>query len=102
MKTKVSIELDENDRDVLANLIDQNDTKRLASRNDIVSLCEQHIGGLVSMGQAWTFEEEQDEADDERYASDLYDIDDGDRPMMGSPDDPSYVRGWNQVKRSKK
>ena len=82
--------------------MDQNDTKRLASRNDIKALCEQHIGGLVSAGQAWTFEKDDESEQEAQAGNDLYTIDPGDRSLMGNPDDPSYVRGWNQVKRSKK
>jgi hypothetical protein len=38
MKTNVSIDLSEEERDLLANLIDKKTTKRLATRGDIVKL----------------------------------------------------------------
>jgi hypothetical protein len=47
MKTNVPIQLLDAQRNQLANLIDGKATKRLASRAEIVALCQQHIGGLV-------------------------------------------------------
>jgi hypothetical protein len=99
MKTNVSIELNDEARDVLANLMDDKDTSRLATRKDVVALCEQHIGGLVATAEDYTYEPEV--TDEAIMSSDLYTIDPGDRALMARPDDDSYVRGWNQVKRSK-
>jgi hypothetical protein len=61
MKTIISIELNDAQRDYLATLIDDKPTKRLATRGDIKQLVEQFMGK-----------------------------------------DPSFVRGWNQVKRGVK
>lgn len=101
MKTNVSIELTDEQRDCLANLIDGKDTKRMATRAEITALVTQHVGGLVASAEAWTFED-VDEADDEgnELGRDIYLVDNRDplTKTMAKPHDASYVRGWNQVK----
>lgn len=100
MKTIVAVEIDDEGRDVLANLMDQKDTKRMMSRKEITALCQRHIAGLVLMGEAFTYEEEP--TDEAMASTDVYDIDHDDplTKLMAHPDNDSYVRGWNQAARS--
>ena len=110
MKTNLGIELTDDERDALANLIDGKDTTRLATRKEITAIAQQHVGGLARVAEAKTFEDVEDEdaagksivADPAVHLtpSDLYVVDESD-PLtrtMAQPDDPSYVRGWNQVR----
>ena len=111
MKTNLGIELTDDERDALANLIDGKDTTRLATRNEIKAIAQNHLGGMARLAEAQTFEDVEDE-DTEGAASaaygdgapkgELYVVDHTD-PLtrtMAKPDDPSYVRGWNQVKKA--
>ena len=108
MKTNLGIELTDDQRDALANLIDGKDTTRLATRKEITAIAQNHIGGLCRHAEAATFEEvhEEDKAMEVNPVGPtgaLYVVDDTD-PLsrtMAKPDDPSYVRGWNQVKGDK-
>lgn len=113
MKTNLGIELTDDERDALANLIDNKDTTRLATRKEITAIAQNHVGGLCRHAEAQTFEDVEDE-DAEGAASaaygdgapkgELYVVDHTD-PLtrtMSDPDNPSYVRGWNQVKQAGK
>lgn len=105
-----TVELTDDQRDAIANMIDGKDTTRLATRKEITAIVQFHVAGLARYAEAKTFEEVHDEDRDAVMAdadgtpmSDLYVVDDTD-PLsrtMALPDDPSYVRGWNQVKRDK-
>jgi len=107
-----TVELTDDQRDAIANMIDGKDTTRLATRKEIVAIVLHHVGGLSRYAEAATFEEVEE--DDQEAAalqqaglaptSDLYVVDHTD-PLtrtMALPDNPSYVRGWNQVKLSGK
>ena len=109
MRTNVSIELTDDQRDALATMIDAKDTTRLATRKEITAIAQQHIGGMARVAEAETFEDVDDDDQGQREApsgpdGDLYVVDHTD-PLtrtMAKPDDPSYVRGWNQVKKAGK
>jgi hypothetical protein len=99
MKTNVLIELDDVQLSALANLIDGKTTKRKATRKDVVSLCQQHIGGLLEQ-QA---DESIDIVDKIKHINrpetrDIYRADPEDEVFLDGAD-PGYVRGWNMVKR---
>ncbi len=98
-----SIELTDDQRDALANQIDGKETARLATRKEIVAIAQRHLGGVARAAESDTFEDVYEE-DTEQAAFDpkgpLYTVDTSD-PLtrtMAKPDDPSYVRGWNQVR----
>ena len=110
MKTNVSIELTDDQRDALATMIDGKDTTRLATRKEITAIAQNHIGGMARVAEADAFEDVYE--DDQEAAAlvkagippdgDLYVVDHTD-PLtrtMAKPDDPSYIRGWNQVKKA--
>jgi hypothetical protein len=102
MKTNVSIELDKAQRDYLATLIDGKVTKRLASRSDITKLVNQFIGGTIAQAEYSGGKADIPESQSNyNPSSDLYSIDPEDRKFLDGKD-PSYVRGWNQVKRDAK
>ena len=48
MKTNVSIDLSDSDRDYIANKIDSNTTKRLATRAEINSLVKYLVAAVIS------------------------------------------------------
>ena len=98
MKTNIPIELTDAQRDQLANLVDQKISKRLIRRVEIIEICRQHIGGLCESASESTAAEPLHH---NQLSGDLYKVDPEDRALMAMPDDPSYVRGWNQVKRGK-
>ncbi len=106
MKTNLGIELTDDERDALANLIDGKDTTRLATRKEITAIAQRHIGGMARHAEALTFEEVEEEDQDPGVqvgsTGDLYrvDMDDPLSRTMAKPEDPSYVRGWNQARNS--
>lgn len=102
MKTNVPIELSDEERVKLADVIDGKHSLKMATRAQIVAICQQHIGGLVGMIN------DPFERDRTRFLTtnikpgtgfDIYKADPADVPMMAKPNDPGYVRGWNLVKR---
>lgn len=102
MKANIAIEINDEDRDVLANLLDGKVTKRMATRKDVVNLCQQHIGALVNQARGSdivkTLEPKRTLSG---TASDLLRIDPEDQAILaGKPD--GYVIGWNRVKRNLK
>lgn len=110
MKTNVSIELTDDQRDALASMIDGKDNTRLATRKEITAIAQQHLGGMARVAEAAAFEDVYE--DDQEAAAlvaagippagEIYVVDTSD-PLsrtMARPDDPSYVRGWNQVKKA--
>ena len=106
MKTNVAIEINDTDRSLLADLMDGKVTKRMATRADIVKLCEQHIGGLIEQSNASVIVPVPFEATHTRTHSHnpisqdpLTRIDVEDAVILsGKPE--SYVVGWNRVKRN--
>lgn len=102
MRANVAIEITDEDRDVLANLIDGKITKRMATRKDIVALCEQHIGALINQARGSdivkTLEPKKTLGG---TANDLLRVDLEDQALLaGKPE--SYIIGWNRVKRGVK
>jgi len=111
MKTKVTIELNQAQLNHLACLITGKAIKRTATRKEIVDLCQQHIGGLLGVANPieepvdpntvstpGSVERQRAEAHMTLY-NNLAIPDPEDIHIMKAPGDPSYVRGWNQVKR---
>ncbi len=91
MITTIQIELSDHARDHLADMIDQRASKRLATRKEIRAICHQHIAGLIS--------QQADALGIQRSPAPLRVIDPEDATMLrGKP--ASYIRGWNQEKRS--
>lgn len=102
MKTNVSIELDDAQRDYLATYIDDKVTKRLATRGDITQLVNQFIGAITAQAEySGGMVGTPEDVANYNPSSDLYRIDPEDRKHLEGKD-PSYVRGWNQVKRGAK
>lgn len=107
MKANVAIEINDLERSLLADLIDGKVTKRMATRADIVRLCEQHIGGLIEQSDCSVIVPTPFEATRTRVASTnpidnnpLTRIDPEDAVILsGKPE--AYVIGWNRVKRGK-
>lgn len=98
MKTNLQIELTDQQRNHLAQLIDGKPSKREVSRKEVIAICQQHIGGLLGSADN-SFEREQEDLTTPAQFNPLYDIDPADRPLMAQPNNPGYVRGWNLVKR---
>lgn len=110
MKTNVSIDLNDEDRNKLANMLDGKATARLATRKEIVEICQRHIGGLVE--QSSGFDKVIIGVDPAKPGSDrtvvsevrngkispLSEVDAEDFVFLKDKS-PSYIRGWNQVKR---
>lgn len=98
MKTIVRIELDDDQRNKLACMIAGKATAKMASRADVVALCERHIGGLIE--ECSTFDSDAQKAD-KVWSPGYTDLSAPDREdealLRGKP--PSYVYGWNKVKR---
>lgn len=101
MKAIVHIEINDDDRDHLANLIDGKVSKRKVTRAEVVALCQQHIGGLLGAADPSVMDDRtsNDLPQPTEYRAALMIPDPDDIPMMAQPNNPSYVRGWNQVKR---
>ena len=100
MKTNVSIELNDEQRNRLAILIDGKESKRMATRKEVVELCQRHIGGLAEASEPAKVQIERNQ--DAHAAFISLKPDPEDVALMAQPNNPSYVRGWNQVKRSKR
>jgi len=92
MKTNVSIELTDNQRDQLANWLDNKTTRRTATRADIKQLCADTVAGIfdcLNQPQAPAVP---------RFDQSRLDIiapEDNDR-LLGKP--RGYIVGWNKVK----
>lgn len=99
MKANIAIEINDEDREVLANLLDGKITKRRVTRKDVVNLCQQHIAGLVEQARGSdivkTLAPKQALRGTE---ADLLRIDPEDQAILAGKED-SYIRGWNRVKR---
>jgi len=103
MKTNVPIELNDSQRDILANLIDGKATKRLASRADVVALCRMFLETLVEDVEESPEVNDVDFNNDViRSAGQVAGVDlsvaaPEDRARLAGKD-PGYIRGWNKVK----
>lgn len=120
MRTNVSIELDDEARQKLACMIAGKATSKLATRAQIVAVCQQHIAGLVE--ECSTFDSDVEQCPDcGRKASICVDTvsdcrlspNNLDKVRVLSTPDPedvsllrgksaSYIYGWNKVKRGSK
>jgi hypothetical protein len=97
MKTNVSIELNDLQRNQLACLIDRKIVKRLATRKEVVALCEQHIAGLIEQASDPGISKPYPES---KVYHDLYHVDPEDEALLKGKC-AGYIRGWNSVKRGK-
>ena len=95
MKTNVSIELTDKERWHLANMLDNNETTRLATRKEITVIAIAHIAGLVAMVGNSEPSGAIEMVSAGRPATDLYTARPNERRLMAHPDNPSYCRGWN-------
>ena len=103
MKTNVSIELTDAERDMIANKLDGKVSKRLATRKDIVQACHDYISSLLLDGTSEIAREilREPPAQCQDFDDQLSRIDPEDRVALeGKPD--GYIRAWNRVKNRKK
>ncbi len=100
MKTHISIELSDEQRNALACLKDGKQSKRMIMRKEVVDLCTAHVFGLLGMASDTTGKRTTKPINTMQDSS-IYEIDPGDRELMRYPDNPSYVRAWNGYKRSR-
>jgi len=102
MKTNVSIELSDEERRALADVIDGKVSKRLATRAEVVEICRRHIAGLTRASISSADAKKVGEVIARQPANDLYTIDESDplSAAIARPNDPGYIYGWNKVKRS--
>lgn len=98
MKTNISIEINDDQRRLLADLVDGKKSARLIKRAELVQLCRQHIGGLLGYIEDKGPPPKPGNPDDHRAG--LYRLDPEDRALMARPEDRGYRRGWNLVKDS--
>ena len=108
MKTNVSINLNDAERSILANFIDNKKTKRLATRAEIVAIARSSIERVL-IAEADRVDEIDDLIDPisatlyTHYRDNPISINQAETP---DPEDaehladksPGHVRGWNQVK----
>lgn len=87
MKTNVPIDLTDAQRSELANMLDGKVTQRLATRKEIVKLCEDYIAELVS----------STEGPVERPAKYPRAISRDEADHLAGKSE-GYIRGWNMVK----
>lgn len=91
MKTNVAIELDDQNRRVLANLIDGKTSQRLCTRKEVCELTQGSIDALCAQPIA-SYETSVSNTD-------LLIIDPEDKAILDGKS-PSYIIGWNKKKRS--
>jgi hypothetical protein len=97
MKTNVSIELSEVERDALATRLDGKYTKRLATRSDITELVIKLLGGFLEEASFKSVMNIPPENEPKAVTSDLYRIRAGEEAVLrGKPE--SYIRGWNAAR----
>lgn len=94
MIVNIRIEIDDDTRNRIANIIDGKRTKRLAKRIECVRIAEQHFGGLAHSEHKRPENLPQKPAPGSMYTADHEDV-----PLMAQPNNPGYVYGWNKVKR---
>lgn len=100
MKTNVSIELTDEQRSTLANIIDGKTNKRLATRKEVVDLCTQYIAGLVGENASEAPSEPQNRvvlATCQNRHDPSLNVDPEDRKHLEGKS-AGYIRGWNMVK----
>ena len=104
MKTNVSIELSDEQRDHLANLIDGKVTKRLATRKDVVDMVLSFVSGMAeeqSFSPTTVDEKKSVQSASTVYrqnSNDLLRIDPEDAEHLKDKCE-SYIKGWNDTKR---
>lgn len=105
MKANLSIDIDDADRNLLANFLDGKQSKRLATRKEVTGVCtalfEQHMAAVKEqMADSPSVQSKADAPSVQskaEQASRLSQIDPEDRLIL--KDKPlAYVRGWNRVK----
>ena len=107
MKTNVSVELTDEERDAIATVIDGKSTKRLATRADIVELVTKFIAGFAAdssykAGKAVpeTAKFKADPTITRVGASklrELYRVREGEEALLRGKSE-SYIRGWNSAR----
>ena len=100
MKTNVSIELTDEQRSTLANIIDGKTNKRLATRKEVVDLCTQYIASLIGESAPEAPSEPQNRvvlATCQNRHDPSLNVDPEDRKHLEGKS-AGYIRGWNMVK----
>jgi len=95
MITNFSIKLSDEERCILANVIDSKITKRLATRKEVVNIARQHIGGLIGQETVNMPFTQAKQTQNPLYLVAREDTD----FLRGKC--PGYIRGWNLVKRKR-
>lgn len=98
MKTKVSIELTDPQRSVIAELIDGEPSKRMVTRKEVVQLCQEFVQFLTEFEpQAEPEPLPEPQGGCKLQPPSRTRIDPADKRLLkGKPE--SYIRGWYQVK----
>lgn len=107
MKTNVPIEITDDERCLLANMIDGKEKKRLATRKEVVELCQRHIAALIHQANNAVYKTmvtsqpsvlivENDKVYDAAKHP-WYTPDREDEALLHGKD-PEYVFGWNKAK----
>lgn len=111
MKTNVSIDLTDAERNRLKMLIDGKVSKKLISRKEVNAIAQQHFAGLLGITGPLEIPPkpaptpgrrsvEDQRADAKRVLFDsMTKPDPEDVAIMARPHDPGYCFGWNKVKR---
>ena len=99
MKTNVSIELTDEQRSTLANIIDGKTNKRMATRKEVVDLCTQYIASLIgeSAQEAPSKPQTRVVRPTNPSLNPSLQIDPEDRNRLEGKS-AGYIRGWNMVK----
>ena len=92
MKTNIQITLTDDQRRLLANLIDGKESKRMVSRIEVVSICQQHIGGLLDTSIP------ESHSVLRAHKNNISSSSDSEDSFLLANKCPAYIRGWNQVK----
>ena len=98
MNVNEQFQITDQQRNELAILVDGKKSKRMITRDEVREILQRHLGGLlgnaVEAVAAVPLHHTQ-------LFDDLYVIDHDDplSKTMAQPNNPSYVRGWNLVKR---
>ncbi len=108
MRTNIHIETTDEERSLLANLIDGKEKKRLASRAEIVELCQLHIAALINQSNAATFktiadtsgvpEAQEVNPDGVSWKKHPWYTPDPEDAALLHGKDPEYIFGWNKGK----
>ena len=98
MKTNVPIETSNDALVVLANLIDGKVTKRRATRNDIIMLCQLHLAGLVQETSDSVITSSMKVVSESFVIPRPWNTPDEEDQLLLQGKSEQYIYGWNKVK----